>query len=72
MNFHSESVDFVMDFCVNFSVDFLGPTVPLNKRQKMHREILSKTHDKLPAKFKHVVKNGVGKSTLQEEGPDLL
>ena len=24
MSFHSESVDFVMDFCVNFSCGFLG------------------------------------------------
>ena len=49
-----------------FCVDFLGPSVPLNKGQKIH----SKIHDKIPAKSKHVVKNGVGKSPQQEDGPD--
>ena len=28
MNFHSESVDFVMDFCVNFCCGFLGAFGP--------------------------------------------
>ena len=37
MNFHFESVDIVLDFCVIFfSVDFLGPSVPLNEGQKIH------------------------------------
>ena len=70
MNFHSDSVDFVTDFCVNFWCGFLGPSVPLNKGQKINREIHSKIHDKIPTKFTHVVKNDVGKSILQEEGPD--
>ena len=59
-----------MDFCVIFSVDFLIPSFPLNEGQTIHREIHSKIHDKIPAKSTHVVKNAVGKSTLQEEGPD--
>ena len=70
MNFHSESVAFVVDFCVSFSVDFLGPSVPLNEGQKIHREIHSKIHDIIPAKSTHVAKNGVGKSTLQKEGSE--
>ena len=49
-----------------FSVDFLGPSAPLNEGQKIH----SKIHDKTPAKVTRQVKNGVGKSTLQEEGPE--
>ena len=53
-------------------MDFLGPSVPLSKGQKIHREIHSKIHNKIPAKFTHVVKSGVGKSTLQEEGPDIF
>ena len=68
MNFHSESVDFVTDFRVNLSMDLLGSSFPLNEGQKTHREIHSKIHDKIPAKSTHVVKNGVGKSSLQEEG----
>ena len=75
MNFHSERVDFVMDFLWISPVDFLGPSFPLNeetKDQKIHREIHSKIHDQIPAKSTHVVKNGVGTSTLQEEGPDKV
>ena len=45
--------------------------MPLNEGQKIHREIHSKIHDKIPAKSTHVVKNGVGKSTLQEEGAEM-
>ena len=59
---------FCMDILWEFSVDFLGPSVPLNEGQKSHREIHSKIHDKIPAKSTNVVKNGVTKSTLQEEG----
>ena len=44
------------------------PSFPLNEGQKIQGEIHSKLHDKIPAKSMHVVKNGVGKSTLQEEG----
>ena len=51
-------------------MEFLGPSFPLNEGQKIHREIHGKIHDKIPAKSTHVVKNGVGKSTLQEEGPE--
>ena len=51
-------------------MDFLEPSVPLNEGQRIHREIHSKIHDKTPVNFTHVVKDGVGKSTLQEEGPD--
>ena len=29
-------------------------------------------HDKIPAKSTHVVKNGIGKSILQEEGPEIF
>ena len=32
MSCHSESVDFVMDCCVNFCVGFLGAFVPCNRR----------------------------------------
>ena len=70
IKFHSGSVDFVVDFCVNFFCGFLGAFVPLNEGQKIHREIHSKIHNKIPAKSTHVMKNGVGKSTLQEEGPE--
>ena len=52
-------------------MDFLGPSFPLNEGEKINREIHSKIHDKIPAKSTHVVKNGVGNSTLQEEGPDI-
>ena len=64
MNFHSESrLGFLFEF---FSVDFLGPSVPLQEGQKIHCKI----HDKTFAKSTHVVKKGIGKSTLQEEGPE--
>ena len=32
MNFHFESVDFVMDFCVNFICGFLGAFFPIKRR----------------------------------------
>ena len=66
MNFHSETVDFVVDFCVNFLCGFLGASVPLNEGQKVH----SKIYDRIPAKSTHVVKSGVAKSTLEEERPE--
>ena len=56
MIFHSESLDFVMDFCVIFFCGFLGAFRPLNEGQKVHREIHSKIRDKIPAKSTHVVK----------------
>ena len=34
MNFHSESVDFVVDFCVNFFYAFLGAFHAFNRGQK--------------------------------------
>ena len=58
------SVDF--EFCVDFFTGFLGALRPFKRSREIHNEI----HDKLPAKSMHVAKNGVGKSTLQEEGPD--
>ena len=61
-----------MDFCVIFFCGFLGAPLPLNERPKIHREIHSKIHDKIPAKSTHAVKNGVGKPTLQEEGPEIF
>ena len=53
MNFHSETVDFSWISVWFFSVDFLGPSVPLKEGQKIHREIHSKIHDKIPAKSLH-------------------
>ena len=53
------------------SVDFSGPAFHLNEGQKIHREIHSKIHNTIPAKSTHVVNNGDGKSTLQEEGPEI-
>ena len=60
-----------MDFCVIFFCGLLGALLPFKRRtEKFHGEIHSKSHDKIPAKSTCVVKNGVGISTLQEEGPD--
>ena len=54
-------------------MDFLGSSFLVNERQRIHREIQGKIHDKIPAKSTHVVvQNGVGKSTLQEEGPETV
>ena len=53
MNFHLESVDFVMDFCVNFFCGFLWAFCPFNEGQKIHREIHSNIHDRIPAKSTH-------------------
>ena len=56
MKFHSESVNFVMDFCVIFFCDFFGAFRPFKRRAEIHREIHSKIHDYIPAKSTHVVK----------------
>ena len=71
MNGHSESMDFVMDFCMIFFL-WMSWGLPslLNEGQKIHWGIHSKIHDKIPAKSTRVVKSGAGKSTLQEKGSD--
>ena len=49
-------------------MDFFGPSFPFNADLNDTRKIHSKIHDKIPAKSTHVMKNGVAKSTLREEG----
>ena len=72
MNFLSEGVDFVMDFCLKFFCVFLGTFRPFERRTENPQRHPQQNHDKITAKSTHVVKNGVGKSTLQEEGPDKV
>ena len=64
MNFHSESADFVMDFCVNLLGGFLGP----QDRMKNDTRSNKKRHDKMPEKSTDVATNSVAKSTLWKEG----
>ena len=56
MNFHSESVDFVVNSAVNFRCGFLGAFRPFKQRtEKIHKEIHSKIHDEIPARVTHGV-----------------
>ena len=68
MKFHSKSVDFVMDFCVNFLRGFLGVFHPLKRRTEIHRKIRSKIHDKIPAKSTHVVKTALQNPLCRKGG----
>ena len=68
INVHSESVDFVMHLCLNYLCVFLGAFLPFQRRTQNPQRNLQQNSRQNPCKSTHVVKNGVGKSTLQEEG----
>ena len=75
MNFHLREWILSWIFVRIFSVDFLGPSIPLNEGPTIHREIYreiySKIHGKIPAKSTKEVKNGIANSALQEESPKI-
>ena len=71
-NFHSETVDFVMDFCVNFFCGFLRAFRPFKRKDRKSTEKSTANSRQIPEKCTHVVKNSVGESTLQEEGPEMM
>ena len=67
MNFRSESLNSVMDFCVSFDVEFLGRTFTLQERTEKKKKT-SNMQDKIHIESTYAMKKGVAKSMLGRQG----